>query len=238
MARGSDNKETGVIYLRIADGKIVETVEPNTAGAVKRTTKPSKEHPEGREVWERRDGYVDGIITSMFHTEREYNGEKITEMNIRLRDVDEHYSLKVNKGNRYWVGILSRLPNVNFQRSIRFSPYDFEGKDDSGGTRQVIGINLFQGGEKIDPAWSKSDPGELPQGRQVMNDKGKPVLVNGRPLWDFEERDAYLMKVFTELNDQLRTGDMAMTGANDAKPASITDGLGKPGEVDDDSMPF
>lgn len=227
MARGSDNGETGVIYLRIADGKIVETVEAGTEGAIKRTTKPSDEHPNGREVWERRDGYVDGVITSMFHTDREYKGDKITELNIRLRDKDEHYSLKVNKGNRYWVGILSRLPNVNLQKSVRFSPYDFEGKDDSGGTRRIIGINLFQGGEKIDPAWSKTYPGELPQGKQVR--------VNGKEVWDFEERDNYLLKVFAELADQLRTGDMAMTGAHDEAPAKAAPTVA--GDEPDD-LPF
>ena len=216
MARGTNDQQTGVIFLRIADGKIIETVDAGTEGAVKRTTKPSDEHPQGREVWERRDGYVDGVITSMFHTEREYKGDKITELTIRLRDVDEHYSLKVNKGNRYWVGIMSRLPNVNFQKPIRFAPYDFEGKDDAtGGKRQVIGINLYQNGEKVDPAWSKTNPGDLPQ--------GKKVRVNGKDVWDFEERDAYLLKVFADIADQLRTGDMAMEGANTPPPVGIND---------------
>lgn len=237
MARGTNDQPTGSIFLRIADGKIIETVEPGTEGAIKRQTKPSEEHPNGREVWERRDGYVDGIITSMFHTEREYKGEKIVELTIRLRDKDEHYSLKVNKGNRYWVGIMSRLPNVNFQKSVRFSPYDFEGKDEQkGGTRQVIGINLFQGEKKIDPAWSKTAPGDMPQGKQVMNDKGKPVMVNGRALWDFEERDAFLMNVFAELADQLQTGDMAMGGTAEDAPKAAPPVVVSGDEPDD--LPF
>lgn len=212
MARGTNDQQTGVIYLRIADGKIIETVEPNTEGAIRRMTKPSNEHPQGREVWERRDGYVDGYITSMYHTEREYNGEKITELVIRLRDKDEHYSLKMNKGNRYWVGVVMRLPNVNLKLPVRFAPYDFEGKDDAtGGTRQVIGINLYQNGEKIDPVWSKNNPGELPQ--------GKKVRVNGKDVWDFEERDNFLLKSFADIADQLRTGDMAVEGANPAPQA-------------------
>ena len=220
-----------MIYLRIADGKIIETVDETTPGAIKRITKPSDEHPNGREVWERRDGYVDGIITSMYHTEREYKGEKITELVIRLRDVDEHYSLKVNKGNRYWVGIMSRLPNVNLQRSVRFSPYDFKGKNEAGGEKQVIGINLFQGDKKIDPAWSKTNPGELPQGKQVR--------VNGKDVWDFEERDAYLMKVFADLVDQMKTGDMAVGGSNDAPlvAANAAPGL-PPTTEEDDGLPF
>lgn len=219
MSRGT-NDTAGTIFLRIADGKIVETVEQGTEGAVKRVTKPSDEHPNGREVWERRDGYVDGIITSMYHTEREYKGEKIVELVIRLRDKDEHYALKTNAGNRYWVGIMTRLPNVNLQKSVRFAPYDFEGKDEAGGTKRVIGINLFQGDRKIDPAWNKTNPGDLPQ--------GKKVRVNGKDVWDFEERDTYLMRVFAELVSQLNTGDMAVGGANDATPASVDDNDGLP----------
>jgi hypothetical protein len=123
---------------------------------------------------------------------------------------------KVNKGNRYWVGILSRLPNVNFQKSVQFRPYDFEGKDEHGGTRRIIGINLFQNGEKIDPAWSKTSPGDLPQGKQVR--------VNGKDVWDFEARDNYLLNVFSELAEQLRTGDMAMGGTSEdaAQTANVT----------------
>jgi hypothetical protein len=240
MARGNDQGQTGVIYLRIADGRIVETVEAGTEGAIKRTTKASDEHPNGREVWERRDEYVDGVITSMFHTEREYKGEKIAELNIRLRDKDEHYALKVNKGNRYWVGILSRLPNVNFQKSVQFRPYDFEGKDEHGGTRRIIGINLFQNGEKIDPAWSKTSPGDLPQGKQVR--------VNGKDVWDFEARDNYLLNVFSELAEQLRTGDMAMGGTSGdvAQTTNVTSDPpaaynAKPQHIqgeDEESLPF
>lgn len=198
MARGTFEDNGKPVYLRIAEGKIVETVEEGTPGAVKRTTK------NGKEVWERRDGYVDGLITSMYNKEREYNGEVMHSLVIRLRDKDEHYSLEVNKGSRYWVGILTRLPNVNLQKPVRFSPYDFEGKDDKGGMRKVIGINLYQGDQKIDPAWSKTNPGDLPQGKQVR--------VNGKDVWDFEARDQFLDRMFAEINDQLRTGDIAMGG--------------------------
>lgn len=194
----------------------METVEDGTPGAIKRTTKT------GKEVWERRDGYVDGVITSMFNKEREYNGEVTRSLVIRLRDKDEHYSLEVTQGSRYWVGILMRLPNINFQKPVRFAPYDFDGSDDKGGTRKVIGINLYQNGEKIDPAWTKTNPGDLPQGKQVR--------VNSKDVWDFEARDAYLLKVFAELNDQLKTGDMVMGGAND-EPAHIQ------GD-DESSLPF
>ena len=224
MARGSFDEQGRPIYLRIAEGKIVETVEDGAPGAVKRTTK------NGREVWERRDGYVDGLITSMYHKEREYNGEVMHSLVIRLRDKDEHYSLEVTRGSRYWVGILMRLPKVNFQRPVRFAPYDFDGKDDAGGLRKIIGINMSQDGEKIDPAWSKTSPGDLPQGKQVR--------VNGKDVWDFEARDAYLLAVFAELNDQLKTGDMAMGGVNDAHPTAPTVADMPPATNEPDDLPW
>jgi|JI10StandDraft_1071094.scaffolds.fasta_scaffold267464_2 hypothetical protein len=219
MARGTFEDGGKPIYLRIAEGKIVETVEEGAPGAVKRTTK------SGKEVWERRDGYVDGVITSMFHKEREYNGEVMHSLVIRLRDKDEHYSLEVTRGSRYWVGILMRLPNVNMQKTVRFSPYDFEGKDDKGGMRKIIGINLYQNEQKIDPAWSKTNPGELPMGKQVR--------VNGKDVWDFEDRDAFLMNVFAEINDQLKTGDIAMGGEQN-EPVAHADA----NEPEDDGLPF
>lgn len=230
MARGSDDKQTGLIYLRIAGGKIVETVEPDTFGAVMRMTKPTEEYPNGREVWERRDGYVDGVITSMYHKDKEYKGETVAELHVRLSDGAERYCLQVNKGNRYWVGIMMRLPNINFQRSVRFSPYDFEGKDEAtGGKKQVVGINLFQNGVKIAPAWTKDQPGDLPLGRKVR--------VNGKDVWDFEERDAYLMRVFLELQNQLEIGDQVLGGdvPPDIKP-TLTSAPAKQDE--DDDLPF
>jgi hypothetical protein len=86
MARGSFDEQGRPIYLRIAEGKIVETVEDGAPGAVKRTTK------NGREVWERRDGYVDGLITSMYHKEREYNGD------YSLPTLGDYGILKVKPG--------------------------------------------------------------------------------------------------------------------------------------------
>lgn len=208
----------------MAEGKIVETVEPNTDGAIMRTTKT------GREVWERRDGYVDGIITSMFHREREVNGEKMESLVIRLRDKDEHYALEVNKGSRYWVSIMMRLPNVNASQPVRFMPYDFEAKGEDGTMRRMIGSNLYQNGRKIDPAWSKSSPGDLPQGQKVR--------VNGKDVWDFEARDKYLLRVFAELVDQLQTGDMAMGGVNDEHPPAPTVDDMPPAALEPDDLPW
>jgi hypothetical protein len=224
MARGSFDDNGKPVYLRVAEGKIVETVTEGVPGAVHRTTK------NGKEVWERRDDYVDGIITSMYHKEREYNGEVMHSLIIRLRDKDEHYSLEVSRGSRYWVGIMMRLPNLTMEKPVRFAPYDFDGKDDVGALKKIIGINLFQAGVKIDPKWTKTTPGDLPQ--------GKKVRVNGKDVWDFEDRDAYLLRIFAEITDQMRMGDEAIGGVaetNDPQPKYV-----RPDQIPDEdtSIPF
>ncbi len=181
MARGSNSNDGSAIYLRIADGMIVEQVEEGTANAVSRTTKPSDEHPNGRTVWERRDQYVEGVIISMFRKEREYKGEVMNSLAIRLKDVGETYQLEMNEGNRYWSSFMLRLPNLDLTKGVRFAPYDFTDKEG----RRVIGMNLIQGNAKVQPKWTKDNPGDLPQGRKPM--KEAPAEVTDDELEQYSE---------------------------------------------------
>jgi len=216
MARGSNSNDGSAIYLRIADGMIVEQVEEGTANAVSRTTKPSDEHPNGRTVWERRDQYVEGVIISMFRKEREYKGEVMNSLAIRLKDVGETYQLEMNEGNRYWSSFMLRLPNLDLTKGVRFAPYDFTDKEG----RRVIGMNLIQGNVKVQPKWTKDNPGDLPQGRKVR--------VNGKDVWDFEDRDKHLISVMQKLAEKLRSADTAIEGAK-GEPVVASD---------DDDLPF
>ncbi|HMZ49712.1 MAG TPA: hypothetical protein PLP28_12100, partial [Flavobacteriales bacterium] len=64
------------------------------------------------------------------------------------------------------------------------------------------------------------------------------VRVNGKDVWDFEARDAYLLAVFAELNDQLKTGDMAMGGVNDEHPPAPTVADMPPAALEPDDLPW
>ena len=217
MARGTNNNDGNAVYLRIAEGKIVETVDEGTPGAVSRTTKPSDDHPNGRIVWERKDDYVDGVITSIYRKEREYKGEAMNSLVLRMADKGESYLLEIKEGSRYWSSIMLRLPNIDLTKSVRVSPYDFTDKEG----RRVIGLNVIQGNSKVEPKWSKTSPGDLPQGKQVR--------VNGKTVWDFEERDQYLLKVMKTISDKMRSADDAFEGSK-AEVSVVAD--------DDDGLPF
>jgi hypothetical protein len=218
MARGTDNKGGSAIYLRIADGMVVEQVEEGKEGAISRTTKPSDEHPNGRTVWERRDKFVEGVVISMFRKEREYKGEVMNSLAIRLKDGGEVYQIDLNEGNRYWSSFMLRLPNLDLSKSVRLLPYDFTDKEG----RRVVGMNLMQGSDKVQPKWTKDSPGDLPQGRKVR--------VNGKDVWDFEDRDQYLLKVMQSIASKLQAADTAIEGGKD-EPVVVSD-------EDDDGLPF
>ena len=67
------------------------------------------------------------------------------------------------------------------------------------------------------------------------------MRVNGKDIWDFEERDAYLMKVFVDLQDQLTQGDMAMGGAPEQSVPSAPSARPTPvplEDMPDDDLPF
>lgn len=201
MARGTKNTESGAVFLRLADGKVVETVEANTPGAESRTTKPSDEHPEGRTVWERKDDYVEGMITSIYRKEREYKGEVMKSLIVRLSDVGENYNVEIREGSRYWSCFMLRLPNIKLGEPVRIVPYDFTDKEG----KRIIGLNVLQSGVKVNPKWDKNNPGDLPQGRKVR--------VNGKDVWDFEERDQHLIGVMQKIASKLQAADTAIGGA-------------------------
>lgn len=216
MARGTNNNGGSAIYLRIADGMVVEQVEEGKEGAIGRTTKPSDEHPNGRTVWERRDKFVEGVVISMFRKEREYKGEVMNSLAIRLKDGGEVYQIDLNEGNRYWSSFMLRLPNLDLSKSVRLLPYDFTDKEG----RRVVGMNLMQGSDKVQPKWTKDSPGDLPQGRKVR--------VNGKDVWDFEDRDQYLLKVMQSIASKLQAADTAIGGAQ-GEPVVVSD---------EDDLPF
>lgn len=194
MSRGSSNN-SGSIFLRIADGKVVETVTPDHPNAVKRINKV------GKEVHERLDDFVEGVITFMKQDKREYNGEDINELKIWMRSDNEAYQLSLKEGSRYWSAFAIRLPNLDLTKPVKFSPFSFT---DTKTGDHVVGMNLFQGDQKIQPRFTKENPGKMPQGVQVP--------FQGKLKWDFYERDQFLKKVIDHVAGQLRAEGEAVAG--------------------------
>lgn len=192
--RGSSSN-SGSVFLRIAEGKIVETVTPDHPNAVKRINK------NGKEVHERIDDFVEGVITFMKPDKREYNGEEINELKVWIQDDSDTYILSMKDGSRYWSSFAMRLPNLDLKKPVRFKPHSFTDKTTGD---HVVGMNLFQAGEKVQPRFTKENPGKMPQGVQVP--------FQGKMKWDFYARDQFLASVIDYVAGQLRVDGEAVAG--------------------------
>ena len=199
MGRGTSNGGS-VIYLRIANGKVVETVTADHEKAVMRINKNNKT------VYERHDDFVEGVITSMHERTGEIGGEETKELNVRIHSGGEDFQLSLKEGSRQWSSFAMRLPNLDLTKPVRFSPYDFEAPDTGD---RIIGMNVFQDGVKVPSKWTKDNPGKLPQG-EVVKVKGK------KDQWNFYERDQFLLTVIRHFAGQLKQEDEAMGGEHGA----------------------
>lgn len=201
MSRGSTNSAS-TTFLRVSDGKIVETVKSDHPMAIKRINK------KGVEVYERIDGYVEGVITSMHQRVSEHNGEETKELCLRMQSGGETYQLSLKEGSRYWFAFTVRLPNLDLTKPVRFSPYCFDDRDTG---KTVIGMNLFQGDQKVQPRFTKENPGKMPQGKEVM--------FQGKPKWDFYERDQFLLTVIQYYMSKMQAAEEATSGETE-QPAT------------------
>ncbi len=84
------------------------------------------------------------------------------------------------------------------------------------------GITINEDGTVQVPwRWTKDNPGKLPQPVQIMGPGNKPVMVNGRPLWSFDERDDFMRAVVEHYAAELKAKhDAGMTAAEQAAPVA------------------
>ncbi len=234
MSRGTTTGGN-YVFIRISSGKIVESVSEKTPNASQRTNKV------GKVVYERIDDFVSGIITSMHHEQKEYEGEPYESLFISLSDGPEKYKLELRKGSKYWVKLMEFLPSLDLRKPVTIIPYDFIGKNKDGGPKKVTGLNCYQEGKKIPSfyPWSPEDPGEVPQ--------GKSQTFGGKEFWDFSERDEFFTNKFNGFAIELQSLQPAEPLAVNTEPmgnepARIAAALPVRGDQivgnDEDDLPF
>jgi hypothetical protein len=183
MALGeSTNNKT---YLGIFDGSFTLKVKPETPGAIKRTNKL------GKEVWERRFGFVDGYLSDL----KVELGEYGKQWSISLKDGDDIYVLKTEYSGGNSFSILNRLLNADLSKKIKLEIFIGEGtKPDQ--KRTVI---LLKQDDKLVPTmYSKEHQGDCPQMKQI--------LVKGVLTWDDSERAAFMeQKILSEITPKIPT---------------------------------
>jgi hypothetical protein len=171
---GSSNRT----YLSIAGGKIAKRVPEGTAGSIKCMSK------DGTKIWyEERYTSLSGYITDVFKRVSEQGyGDQLC---IVLKDQDSEYQIQMPWSSRYSSGFFMCMPNIDAGKEVTLTPWS---KEVDGKTRTML--YLRQGQEDIKWAWTKDNPGNMPEMKQVK--------VKGQVVWDDSERQEFFEK---HLND-------------------------------------
>jgi hypothetical protein len=156
--------ESKTIFLSISDGNIVRQFKEPNERTKQRTTKT------GKLVHEERFRDLTGMLTKIESRENDF-GKQLT---VHFTDGSEYYSVSMPYSSRYSSSLLKAIPNLDLTQPIKLMPWAMQDKNDS--SKTVTGITLYQSGNKIAPAFTKDNPGEMPQMRQIK--------VKGKITWD------------------------------------------------------
>lgn len=154
------NYESRKNYLSIAQGAIRQTVSEHTPGGIRRD-------------YETSDG------TKGYKFEFVYKSWEGKIIDIRVKDGKfgevceiefDDAVLSLGTSGRYFMDLIKKLRNININRTVTLTPYDFESDG-----KKLVGVSVVQNGEKIP---------------NYYWDKVKEKTVNGFPIPTFNTRQA------------------------------------------------
>ncbi len=146
-------------FISIVQGRFAKRVDENTPNSVRRVIE--KKDGSKKEVWELIYEDVSGHIESIAIDE---SGEFGDQLKINMEDLGEKFTVNLSLSGREAKSFLCVLKNIKLQEDVILAPFNFLSKTDY---RQVIGMNIYQGGRgkefKVTPYFSKETPNGLPQ---------------------------------------------------------------------------
>lgn len=166
-------KESKTIYLSITDGAIVRQHREANERTTQRVTKT------GKLVHEERFRDLTGTLTKIEIRENDYGRQ----LQLHFTDGGEHYAVSMPYSSRYSSSFLKAVPNCDLAQPMRVMPWSMADKNDS--SKTVTGVTLYQNGTKIAAAFTKDNPGEMPQMKQIK--------VKGKITWDDSDMMEWLV---------------------------------------------
>lgn len=166
MAQLSNDSNGGFDFISTFDGKLVQRVPEGTEGAVSRQL--TKGANEGKTVWEKTYTSVSGTITGGGVEVKEFGGKKVKEIQVKLDD-----NIMLQLPMNMLSAFAKPLPNVDASQEVKISVYKNK--------RGKAGLNISQGGNNCEWAYTKEEPNGLPQ--PVQDELGE---------WDFRDHDKFL----------------------------------------------
>lgn len=172
-------ENAGMVYLSVANGKLVQQHKEANANTVQRETKV------GKIVHEEFFKDLTGVITRIETKENDYGKQ----WQIVFEDGAEKYMVQMPYSGRYSSSFLKALPNVRQGQPVRFMPWEMQDKNNP--TKKVTGVTLYQddgnGMAKVPSAYTKEEPNGLPE--------MKKIKVKGKDTWDDSEMCDFLEKM-------------------------------------------
>ena len=155
------------------------------------------------EEWQQYNS-VSGKIREIGTRENKF-GEQ--ECFVILDDAGERYQLQLKQNSSYFRAFASMAMNVDVSKAIEFIPLL---KEENG--KKQVGLILMQDGNAIKWAHTKGNPNGMPA-PEVLEKK------SGEKVYDWSERDAFLLDKVNELNARVNGGSA------DADTAEVDDDL-------------
>lgn len=102
---------------------------------------------------------------------------------VTMADGEDEVVISWNYSSRYTNNFFRALPNVDFSHDVTLQPWSMVDKQDA--TKKVIGLALYQSGNKVPFKWDRDNPGEMPELKQTKR-KGKVEWDDSDQLEFFE----------------------------------------------------
>lgn len=163
------------IYLKVMNGKLVQTVKEGTPNSVQRLNKNNET------VFELLFTGLTARITNIALIDGKFGKE----LEVKAKTGEQAFVIQTPSSGGYAYGFFTRMTNLDFEKDTEIVPYAIEDKN-TGKTNHVI--VLYQDGKKVEPAFTKDAPNGLPPLETIKGADGKEVLKNNKPIWDDSKR--------------------------------------------------
>lgn len=164
-----NSQSDSVIFLQIANGKIVRQVKSPVEGSVQRINKL------GREVHELFYDSLTGYIKNVTTRESDYGKSWV----VKLQSDGKYYQLEFNYSGGYATTFLKALPNVQFGDVVTLSPRLI-----IDGDKKKSVLFISQQGKGLKHYFTKDNPNGMPD--------LKKIKIKGKESWDDSDRMEFL----------------------------------------------
>jgi hypothetical protein len=207
MSDGFGNKASSGTWCRLAGGKVIRVVTPDTPGAIKVAKKnkdgsaQTDESGQTLYSYQLQNDTVSGCIVKLSNKTQEYGGAEITNLIVTLKTNSGHMiNVQMKQGDRYWMGFANTLSNIDLTKEVSLEPYDYIARTDG---KRKQGIGIKQGGEQVPWKFKKDTPGGPPQLETVKAGNGKDLVMNGKIVYDWSPIIEFYCDIIMQRNVEL-----------------------------------